>query len=100
MVFVLDGPMMENLMIREMEEEVEIMVVGVIKTVILLKNAREVDASTLLTTTVITVNLIKNVFMESASVIAIIMMVAHTPINVHLIEIATHLSSAIKDNVK
>lgn len=45
----------------------------------------------------ITVNLFKNVFLENASVMTITMMVAITPTDVHMIEIAAHLSNAIKD---
>lgn len=102
MVIVLEDPTMENLMIREIREmeEVGTMVAGMIETAILLKNAMGADASILLTTTVITASLIKNVFMENASVIAITMMVVIiTPINVHMIEIAVHLSNVIKELV-
>ena len=88
---------------EEMEEEMDTMVrmvAGVIETVILLKNAKVVDANILLTITVITADLIKNVYMENASVIAITMMVVIiTRTNAHMIEIAAHPSNVIKELV-
>lgn len=92
-----------NMEMGEMEEEMDTMVrmvAGVIETVILLKNAKGVDANILLTITVITAGLIKNVYMENASVIAITMMVVIiTRTNAHMIEIAAHPNDAIKELV-